>query len=174
MTWIRSPTLVRAAGLLVGLGLAALAVLSWRVPAQGTPLGADLAFVAAPSGEFELSPIGRFLSARSLAPGGSAASGELRVRNQTGATLALRPGAVPSTRELDRLVMVDLSVRGRPLYRGRLGGLRGGGRNRFRLASGATTTLSARAWIPGDAGPGWRGRIVDVQLELRGAGGRRR
>jgi hypothetical protein len=174
MTGIRSATFVRAAGLLVGLCLAALAVLSWRVPAQGTPLGADVAFVATPSGELELSPSGRFLSARSLSPGGGSISGELRVRNQTGGALALRPRALPSTRELDRLVVVELSAGPRRLYRGRLGGLRGGSRHRFRLASGASTTLSARAWIAGDAGPGWRGRIADVQLELRGAGERGR
>jgi hypothetical protein len=174
MTGIRSATFVRAAGLLVGLGLAALAVLSWRVPAQGTPLGADLAFVAAPSGELDLSPGGRFLSARSLSPGAHPASGELRVRNQTGGALALRPRALPSTRELDRLVMVDLSVGPRRLYRGRLGGLRGDSRHRFRLASGAAATLSAQVWIPSDAGPGWRGRIADVQLELRGGGERGR
>jgi hypothetical protein len=174
MTSIRSATFVRAAGLLVGLGLAALAVLSWRIPAQHTPLGADVAFLATPSGELELSPNGRFLSARSLSPGGRAASGELRVRNQTGRALAVRPRALPSTRELDQLVVVELSAGPQRLYRGRLGGLRGPSRHRFRLASGGSTTLSTRVWIPRDVGPGWRGRIADVQLELRGGGGRGR
>jgi len=166
MPWTRPTNLVRVAGLLLGLGLAALAVLSWRVPAQGGPLGADLSFVATGSGELELSPADRFLSARSLTPGAGAAEGQLLARNQTGGLLELTPRALPSTRELDRLVMVELSAKGRPIYRGRLGGLRRGSRDPVRLASGASASLSVRAWIPRDSGAGWRGRIVDVQLDL--------
>jgi hypothetical protein len=164
----RLNTLVHFAGLLVGLGVAVLAVLGWRIEAESSPLGADLAVVAAPSGELELSPAGRFLSARSLTPGGQPARGELRVRNQTGRTLVVRPRALPSTRELDRVVVVELSAGARSLYRGWLGGLRRGSRRALRLRRGATAEVAMRAWLPRGSAPGWRGRIVDVEFELRG------
>jgi hypothetical protein len=161
---------VRTTGLLLGLAIALLAVLSWRIPASGGALGADLTFVATSSGELDLSPAGRFLTARGLAPGAEPVVGDLEVSNQTGRRLTWRVRALPSTRELDRLAVVDLSTGGRVLYRGALGGLRRHGRRAFRLGSGASRALTARVWLRRGAGNGWRGRIVDVQLEVRAVG----
>ncbi|HEX8067982.1 MAG TPA: hypothetical protein VF520_15805 [Thermoleophilaceae bacterium] len=141
----------------------ALGVLSWRVPPGSGRLGLDVRVLAASSGELAATRTGPIASASGLEPGRSV-SGTTSLRNQTGSVLAVRLRALPSSRDADASLRVELRSGGRVLYSGPLGGLRRPTRASFRLAPTRSAEVSARAWVPA-AAEGWRGRIVDVQLE---------
>src|SRR3712207_8444208 len=49
----------------------------------------------------------------------------LPISNKTGRTLEVRMRLVPGSRDLDRLLLVDAEGRGRPVFAGLLGTLRG-------------------------------------------------
>jgi hypothetical protein len=136
-----SDTWARRAGLAIGLLLALGAVLSWRVAAEGATVGAEARFLAVPPGELTVAPAGTFVSARQLRPGG-AVRGELRLRNITGAPVSVRLRALPSGRDLDRLLRVD-------------------------LGRGERRALPARVWLPASADGAAAGAAVDVTVELR-------
>ena len=153
-------------GLILGVAVAVAGLVSWRMPAPERATAASLSVAAKPSGELELAPRGHVIAAPRLRAG-EAVRGELAVRNQTGRTLAVRLRAVPSGRDLDRVLQVEAKVGGKPLFRGTLGALRSFTRRSFRAAPGERRRLDLRAWIPSSARSGWRGRAEDVVLELR-------
>jgi hypothetical protein len=159
--------MVRGAGFAAGLVLAALALLSWRVPASGEELGLDVRLVAMPPGELLVEQTGPFVSGRALTPGGRAAEGSLTVRNIAGRRLAFRVRGLPSARGVDRILQVELRVGGRRLASGPLGDLRAWTGRSFELDASETAALTARAWLPEGTGRGWAGRILDVTVELR-------
>jgi hypothetical protein len=154
----------RRIGLAVGLVLALAAVLSWRIPAEGAGLGADARFVAVPPGELTLEPSGAFLSARRLRPG-DGADGRLSVRNIAGAPVAVRVRGLPSARDLDRLLTVELEAGGARLFRGPLGDLREWTRPVV-LDRGEARAIEARARLSEAAGTRAAGAEVDVTVEL--------
>jgi hypothetical protein len=156
----------RAIGLATGLALAALFLLAFRVPAHGGTLGADVRMVAVPPGEVEVESDGDFLTARGLAPGGRAAHGTLRVRNVTGSDLRVRLRGLPSSRDLDRMVRVELRTDDRTFFRGSLRRLRHWTRA-VPLRVRDTLTVSARVWIPEGATGDYEGREADVTVETR-------
>lgn len=157
----------RLAGLLLGLGLAAAGVVSWHVPGGAGALGADIKIVATPTGELEVSPSGPFLSATNLQPGAPAARGELGVRNQTGAPLAVRVRAVPSLPDLDSLVVVHVEVDRELLFDGTLSALRAGSDHPLDIASSQERVLRVEASLPRTVRGGYEGRVADVWLELQ-------
>jgi hypothetical protein len=159
-------TWARRIGLALGLLLALGAVLSWRVAAEGAAVGAEVRFLAVPPGELTMAPSGAFLSARGLRPGGQPARGELRFGNITGTAVAVGLRALPSGRDLDRSLRVELSTGGERLFSGRLGRLRSWTRL-FALARGDRRALSARVWVPRSTGARAAGAVVDVTVELR-------
>ena len=165
-----TPNACRLAGFLAGLALAALALTAWRVPAGARRLGADLQLSASPSGELAVAPSGVFVATTNLEPdnvGGGAVEGRLKVKNQTGTTLNVKPHALPSTADLDRLVELTLDVDGVELYRGPLGELRGGPHRPARLVPGQSAILVARAQLRPATGEDHRGRSADVPFQLR-------
>jgi hypothetical protein len=151
----------RRAGLAVGLVVALAAVLSWRIPAEGARLGADVRFVAVPPGELTLSPSGTFLEARRLEPVGGAAHGRLVLRNITGHTVVVRLRCLPSSRDLDRALRVRI---GRDPERslGRLRRWTGA----VRLRRGERRALHVTARLASAA----EGSAVDVTVEARADG----
>jgi hypothetical protein len=157
----RTDAWARRIGLALGLLLALAAVLSWRIAAEGAALGADARFVAVPPGELTLEPAGEFLVARGLAPS-EASDGRLRVRNITGAPVAVRLRARPSSRDLDRPLAVLVRAGGVTLYRGRLRGLRSWSRA-LTIPRGDARTLDVRARLATRA----VGAAVEVTVELR-------
>jgi hypothetical protein len=158
--------MVRWAGVAVGATLAALALLSWRIPHSGGALGADVQFVATPSGELATSPSGAFLSARRLLPGGRPGTGDLRVDNVAGRPLAVRLRLLPSDPGLDRELRVELRGGDRTIE-APLARLRSLTASVLHLRPRQTRRLRVRAWVPRSAGPGYEGRIAEVTVDLR-------
>jgi hypothetical protein len=163
---MRTDAQARRVGLAVGLLLAAVAVLSWRIGAEGAPLGTAVSFLAAPPGELTAAPAGEFVSARGLEPG-ETARGRLQLRNVAGGRVEVRLRARPSARELDRPLMVRLQAAGRTVFRGRLGSLRAWTRA-LTIPRGEVRSLDVRAWLARPA----VGASVDVTIELRAEVGR--
>src|SRR3954451_18426008 len=114
----------RLAGCLLGVVLAGILVLESRPATGGEGVGADVSVYANQTGELAVEPAGPadFLHARELRPGASA-SGSFRVTNQTGRREAIRPAAVPSARDLDDSLRVEISSGGRTLASGPLGSI---------------------------------------------------
>lgn len=142
-----------------------LAVWAWRVPGGTGTLGADVIFLAHPTGELGVST-GPVLSGTGMHPPDEA-RGTLTLRNQTAATLDVRLRGLPSGGNLDDLLRVEVVAGDRPLFLGTLGGLRTWTETPLLLPSGGTATLSVRAWLPAEVRGGYEGRVEQVSLELR-------
>jgi hypothetical protein len=111
--------------------------------------------------------------ARDLHPGApeTAARSGLVVHNQTGRTLAVRIRALRSVPDLDRLLMVSIGFAGeRPLIRP-VGELGRWSARPLVLRKGRSRRLVIRAWLPAGLRSGYQGRIVDIDLQLRGRAG---
>jgi hypothetical protein len=155
----------RLAGILLGVGLAAVALVAWRVPRGERTLGADVRMEALQTGPVGVAPLQPFLAKPSLLPG-AAVSGSVTLRNQTGVPLALRLRALPSTRDLNRMLVVKVSAGARALYDGSLEGLRTSGTGPLRLRSGQAQRVQVRASLPASLKSGYQGRIVDITLQI--------
>ena len=74
---------IRTAGIATGLALAALLVLTFRVPASSELLGAGVRVTAMAPGELHVPSSGAFLKVGKLTPGGEPARASLPLRNVT-------------------------------------------------------------------------------------------
>ena len=157
--------IARVLGILVGVAIAAIAVISWRVPGGERTLGTDVRVEALQTGEIGVAPLHPFVSASSLLPGRSV-SGDVTVRNQTGVPLALRLRALPSERDMDGLLVVRLSAGARTLYDGKLGGLSTTGSGPLPLRPATSKRLHVTVSLPASVRTGFQGRIVDVSLQI--------
>jgi hypothetical protein len=154
----------RVAGFAAGLAAVAVLVAGLQVGRGAGTVGADVTFVATPTGELAI-PTGPFVKGIGLQPG-AGADGALPVRNQTGRTLAVSVRVLPSIRDLDRVLRVRMTAGGRPIYVGPLGGLRTWSRP-FHLASGTATELGVQVDLPGGSAAEAHGRIDDISLAFR-------
>jgi hypothetical protein len=94
---VNLPSISRVSGLLVGLGLALVALVGARVPAGTGQVPASASLKAEPSVLLGVSPVGReLLGSERLVPGTSV-SGRVRVSNLTGGPLVV----LPRVRSLD-------------------------------------------------------------------------
>jgi hypothetical protein len=160
----------RAAGLLAGLCLVGVAALfAWRVPASARPAAVSVDVRAVPSGEVGVSPAAPLLGRSSVAPGGPAARGTVRLTNRTAGALAARPRVTDGDPALDRLVEVELRTAGRVVFRGPLGGLRSGVSTPVPLPRGGSATVAVRVSVPGSAAPGALARAGRWTLTFTGA-----
>lgn len=148
----------------MGLGLAAMLVLAFRVPASGNELGAGVRISAEAPGELHVLGADVFLAARNLTPGGRAARGALPVRNVTRGPVKVRLRARNGGRALDRALHVELRASGRRLASGPLAELRSWSRPLL-VERGGEGTVEVRAWIPAGA-EGTAGRRAVLSLEL--------
>jgi hypothetical protein len=160
----RIESYVRRVGLVAGVALVAVVVLAFRVPDSSGTLGADVIVAIAPTGELGVSRPGPFMSTTGLRPGG-ALSGKVDVFNQTGRRLAVHLRALPDSKDLDRLLVVDVHADRARLFHGRLGDLRAK-TPAFRLDSGRKRVLHVRASLPAGVKTGYAGRIGTISLEL--------
>ena len=160
----RIESYVRRAGLAAGVTLVAALVLAFRVPDGSGTLGADVIVAISPTGELGVSRSGPFMSVTGLRAGG-ALRGQVDVHNQTGRRLAVRLRALPDSKDLDRLLIVDVRAGRARIFHGRLGALRAR-TPAFRLAAGEKRALRLRASLPAGLRSGYAGRIETVSLEL--------
>jgi hypothetical protein len=167
MTTAKAPIdrLPRLLGILLGVSIAVVALVSWRVPGGERTLGANVRMEALQTGAVGVAPLHPFLSAPSLLPGSSVA-GDVTVRNQTGVRLAVRLRALPSTPELDSLLGIRVGARDQTLYDGSLAGLRTAGTRPLALNPAEAADLHVRASLPSGLRTGFQGRILDVTLQI--------
>ena len=158
---------VRRGGVVFGVALVCAVLVAFRVPDGSGRLGADLIVSISPTGELGVDRSGPFMTAAGLQPG-SSADGGFRVANQTGKVLAVRLRALPDSRELDRLLTVDVRAGKVRVFRGRLGALRAGTES-FVIAPGDRRPVRVHAQLPAGLKGGWAGRISTVKLELSSA-----
>lgn len=162
--------IAKGIGLALGVVAITAALSAWQVSSTGAALGADLEVVAVPSGELMTSPSAAFVQASGLRPGTRPVTGATTVRNITGRPVRVQARALPSGRDLDGVLQVELRDGDRRLARATLGELRAWSAGGVPLAVGATRRLSMRAWLaPGAAGR-TDGTITTVTLELRAVG----
>jgi len=157
----------RAIGAAIGLGLvAALIVMARPAGGHGGVLPASLRFTAALDGAVAAEPAAPkpLLASGPMRPG-SHARGDFTLRNQTGATLAVRLRAKPSSTALDGTAQVQLRSRGADLFEGTLQALRQGTAEAVRLRPGGAAPVHVVAWIPAEVETGYEGREVAVALE---------
>lgn len=156
---------VRAVGFVLGLGLAASVVAASRIPAGAGVLGADVRLMVAPSGEIAVKRSGIVLEGTGLTPASDPVTGTVQLLNQTGSVLLVRLRGVADAPGLDRTMWI--SVTGpddEEVYRGALGGFRDWSGVGVTLRPGTWRTFRFEAWVPGDVGAGYLGRMAQVDL----------
>ena len=159
---------LRLAASLIGMMLAAGVVASSMIPAGAGSLGADVTVVVTPTGELAVKRSGDVLDGNGLTPASAAVVGRTQLLNQTGATLAVHLRGVADVPDLDRILWISVTgPGGNQLYRGTLGGFGDWTRTNAVLVPGRWNTFVFEAWIPGDAGPTYAGRVVQIDLAFR-------
>lgn len=157
--------IARGAGILLGVTIAIALLIAWQVPGGERTLGADVRIEALQTGEIGVAPLHPFVASPSLLPGASLA-GDVTMRNQTGVPLALRLRALPSVRDLDRLLLIRVSAGKRALYDGDLAGLRAGGTAPLVLKKASAERVHVSVALPPGLRTGFQGRILDVSLQI--------
>jgi hypothetical protein len=159
-------TVARAAGAIIGAGLAATVLVAALPPAEFSRPPAKVSFAVPVRGELDVTPSAphSVLASRALTPESKPAASAFRIRNQTGKTLRVGFRARAEARDLDGLLRVRLAVGDRQLADTTLQGLRHSSARTVRLPSGAARWVQIRAWLPRDVGDGYEGRLVDVWL----------
>ncbi len=156
---------LRVIGLIIGTALAAGVISSSRIPAGADALGADVSVVAAPSGELAVKRSGVVLRGTSLTPATDAASGSVQLLNQTAGPVSVHLRGIPDTPALDRALWILVTdPDGEQLYRGPLDGFGDWTAAAITLDPGEWRSIGLEAWVPDDVGPGYAGRIVQVDL----------
>ena len=163
----------RIAGFAVGLALVAtVAWQAWRVEPTRARLGLDVALTAVPSGEIAVERTrGDVLKASALTPGQNldAARGLLHLRNLTGRTVAARPQLEGGDPELDHVLHLELTRRGKRFFSGPAGTLRAGtGDVALPMAAGELAGVRVRAFVPAATPDAALGRAARFQLSFKG------
>jgi hypothetical protein len=159
-------TLARITGLLAGILACAALVVSGRVPAhEGSP-AAHLVVRSSSTGVLAVGPSGRFTASHELRPSaaGDGARSTLAVRSRSSVPVSVRLRAIPASADLDRLVLTELGIGDKRVFRGELGRLRRWTRDSFRLRPGQTKRLHVRTWVPFGA-HGYEFRAAKATLE---------
>jgi hypothetical protein len=154
--------------LVAGVGLAALAVVGWRVEGGTTPSPAEVAVLVAPSQDLAVATVSGSDEATKLqgSTSGEGIERRLAVRNATGSRLNVRIQADASSRELDGALRLRVRTDGQTLFEGELGALRSGG-PAFPLESHQTADVEVLAWIPLEAdGHTWGARAEQIQIHF--------
>jgi hypothetical protein len=150
----------------VGAGICLVALAAWGLPTSGSPPGLDLRLILAPPGELTVDPAGVLASARAMQAGDDPAEGVIELRNIAGRPLLVRPVALPSVKGLARTVRLRSTAGGRTLAAGTLAALERPHRPGVEIPARGSRRIDVSAWLPAEAS-GYRGRILDVTLELR-------
>ena len=147
------------------MAVAATVVGASKIPAGAGVLGADISIVVAPTGELGVKHSGSVLAANGMTPASDPATGQFQILNQTMFALRLHLRGVPDTPGLDGTLSVELTgPNGDQLFRGSLSDFRDWTERSVTLQPGVWSTFGLKAWISGDAGHGYEGRMVQVDL----------
>jgi hypothetical protein len=149
-----------------GVGLCLLALAAWRLPTSGSPPGLDLRLIVAPPGELTVDSAGVIASARAMRAGDNPARGSIRLRNISGRPLLVHLVALPSVKALAQTVRMRVAGGGRILVVGTLASLEQPSGPGVEIPARGSRRIGVSAWMPAEA-IGYRGRILDVTLELR-------
>lgn len=164
----RADSRLRVIGFVLGIGVAASIIAASRIPAGAGVLGADVHMVVAPTGELAVKPSGIVLTGTGLTPASDPVTGALQVLNQTGSELDVHLRGIADAPSLDRTLWISVTgPDGEEVYRGALGGFRDWSSVDVTLRPGRWRTFRIEAWVPGDVGPGYVGRMVQVDLGFR-------
>lgn len=173
MSAVESTRGARIAGFAVGLVLvAAVAWQTWRVEPTQARLGLDVAVSALPSGEIGIERTkGDVLQASSLTPGDDprAARGLLHVRNLTGRTVVARPHLEGGDPQLDSVLHLELTRRGKRVFSGPAGALRSDAAGvALPMSVGELAGVRLRAFVPASTPDAALGRAARFQLSFKG------
>lgn len=154
--------------LLVGIALAGLAAVGWRVDGGVEVPGAELTISTAPSQDLA-SVEASGVETRTLRATASEDGLERRVtvRNATGETLAVGFRAETTTKDLDGALRVRVQADEQTVFEGTLAELRAGTSESFQLPSHATSSIAISAWIPITAAEQtWKARSDQLRIEF--------
>jgi hypothetical protein len=158
--------LTRVVAVAIGFSLVALLIVMAR-PAggHGGVLPASLRFAASQDGAVAIIPAAPkpLLVSGPMRPG-SHVAGKMRLRNETGKSLAVGFRAEPSSTALDGIAHVKITSGGKTIADTTLQALRQGSAGAVPLAPGRGASIRVLAWIPADTETGYEGASVDVQL----------
>lgn len=162
-----TPRTSRAAGLVTGLLLAAFLLATWRVEEPATaPPGATLKLAAKVPAELG-GPVERLVIETSdLRPGGMAAAGRLRLRNESGQSLQVTVRVRGHADRFDELASLRVTAGSSELARARMSALRNEPRESLVLDPRGRATVHLRAWLPAGEGDGYEARAADRTLEF--------
>jgi hypothetical protein len=141
-------------------------LLGWRIAGGSGVAGLDLSITVNPTGELQTLPAGPAFFADGLTPTGTGPDlrGTLTVRNRTGVMLMVRVRALPSSSVIDDALQVQIDAARSRLFSGSLGALRQWTDETITLPSGASESLTIRAWLA-QGGTGYQGDQA-VSLEF--------
>ena len=159
---------MRSLCLLLGLAVAPIALVHWRVTGgHGGGPAAQISFVAEQTGELRVAPLHAFLRAADLQPGrSSAVTGRVTVANQTSRSLSVRLRATSPAADLDRALRIRVTAGRARVFSGNLGQLRRWSAGAFRLDVDERRTLRVRAWLRRSARD-YEGRAASARLQFR-------
>lgn len=161
----RTATRIRIIGLVLGMAIAATVVGASKIPAGAGVLGADISMVVAPTGELAVRHSGSVLAGTGLTPASDPVTGQFQILDQTMFALRLRLRGVPDSPGLNGTLWVEMTgPDGQQLFRGSLDDFRDWTESSLTVQPGVWSAFELKAWIPGDAGPGYAGRMVQVDL----------
>ncbi len=164
----RADSRMRVIGFLLGIGVAASIVVASRIPEGAGVLGTDVRVVVAPTGELAVKPTGIVLEGTGLTPASDPVGGAVQVLNQTGTVLDVRLRGIADVPGLGRMLWISVTgPHGEEVYLGALEGFRDWSAVGVTLRPGAWRTFRFEAWVPGGVGPGYAGRMAQVDLGFR-------
>jgi hypothetical protein len=157
---VKTTSIARWTGLLVGVSLALVSLVSAHVPPGTGEVPAHVSLIAERSVKVGVTPAGReLLTEHRVVPGRGSVSGLVEVSNFTGNTLELEPRLRAIRGELPDGLHVAVTAGRRTLYDGAVPGLHA----KLRLRARASQPVRFRFSSPADAAS-VRGRFADLAL----------
>ena len=156
---MKTTSIARWAGFILGLGLAVAALASARVSTGTQEVPAHVSLVAEPSVQLGVTPVGRELLSESLLTAGrQPVTGLVELSNYTGGPLTVRPRIRSLRGELPAELRISVTAGSRSLYTGRLGDLRAA----LPLHARAKKRVRFRISAPAGAARDVQGRVIEL------------
>jgi hypothetical protein len=158
---VKTTSIARWAGFIVGISLAIAALANARVSTGTHEVPAHVSLVAEPSVKLGVTPVGReLLSERLLVAGRDPVSGLVEISNYTGEKLVVRPRLRSLRGELPAALRISVTAAGRQLYSGRLSDPNAA----LQLHARAKKAVRFRISAPAAAARGVQGRVIELSV----------